>query len=363
MKTLFLNTALVIVSFGLTHECRACTTFVLNDGNVILFARNYDWHWGDGIVVVNNRGIEKTALVSPPEKPARWTSKYGSVTFNQFGQEMPCGGINEAGLVVEMMMLMESEYPDSDERPAINMLQWIQYQLDNCRTVQEVIDTDEVLRHEAPAGKERIHYLICDALGDTVTIEFLDGVMVCHRGDTLAAKALANDTYRKSADFMNTYVASNGADSLPTGKDSLHRFTRAVRCAIGFQSRSPVEDRKYAFDNLRNVAQGRYTVWSIVYDISNRKVFYRTRDNGNLRWFSLDDFDYSPFVEPVFLDINGRGEGNISADFRELTDEQHRNYLFGFFGKKDVKEKLGDLMPLAHALIATVKSYRSTTQN
>ena len=33
--------------------------------------------------------------------PASWVSKYGSVTFNQYGRELPTGGMNEAGLVVE----------------------------------------------------------------------------------------------------------------------------------------------------------------------------------------------------------------------------------------------------------------------
>ena len=159
--------AIFIVSIGLTFPCSACTTFVLRDGSVILFARNLDWDWSDGFIVVNQKGIEKTAFVLPPEKPARWTSKYGSVTFNQFGREMPYGGMNETGLVVEQMMLMESKYPGSDERPAVNMLQWIQYQLDNCRTVDEVLATNEFVRHEAPVGAERIHYLICDASGDT----------------------------------------------------------------------------------------------------------------------------------------------------------------------------------------------------
>jgi choloylglycine hydrolase len=331
---------------------------VLRDGSVILFARNLDWDWGDGFVVGNKRGIEKTAFVLTSEKPARWTSKYGSVTFNQFGREMPYGGINETGLVVEQMMLMESKYPDADERPAINMLQWIQYQLDTCQTVAEVLATNDFLRHEAPVGKERIHYLICDAFGDTATIEFLNGEMVYHRGDALSARALANDTYRKSAEFRATYAASDSANSLPKGNGSLQRFARAAKCTVDFQSWSPTADREYAFHNLSDVAQGPYTVWSIVYDVSYRKVFYRTRENRKLRWFSLADFDYSPLATPVFLDINASGKGHISHDFRGLTDEQHQEYLFGFFGKSDVKEKLGDLMPLARALSATVQSYR-----
>lgn len=355
--------ALFILLFGLACPCWACTTFVLRDGIAILFARNLDWHWSDGFVVVNHRGIQKTAFVLPSEKPARWTSKFGSVTFNQFGREMPYGGINEAGLVVEQMMLMETKYPASDDRPAVNMLQWIQYQLDNCRTVDDVLATNDTIRHEAPVGAERIHYLICDAAGNTATIEFLDGKLVHHRGKAGAPRALANDTFQKSTEFRANYAAANGADSLPQGNNSLHRFSRAAKCSVDFQDRKSPANREYALHHLNEVSQGSYTVWSIVYDIPNRKVFYRTRDNRKLRWFSLADFEYSPTTKPVFVDINASGEGHISADFRRLTEERHQKYLLGFFGRTDVKEKLGDLMPLAQALKATVKSYRPKVQH
>ena len=46
----------------------------------------------------------------PPEKPIEWISKYGSISFNQFGAEFPYGGINEEGLVVEIMT-SRAEYP------------------------------------------------------------------------------------------------------------------------------------------------------------------------------------------------------------------------------------------------------------
>lgn len=114
MKTLLLKAAVLIVSLGLAHKSTACTTFVLSDGNAVLFARNLDWYWPDGFVVVNQRDIEKTAF-GTPKQSARWTSKYGSVTFNQFGRELPFGGINEAGLVVENMALIGTQYPNPDE--------------------------------------------------------------------------------------------------------------------------------------------------------------------------------------------------------------------------------------------------------
>ena len=60
----------------------ACTTFCLRDGPV--FGRNYDYYFGDAMIFVNPRGVEKTSLLE--RNPAHWVARHGSVTFNQFGK-------------------------------------------------------------------------------------------------------------------------------------------------------------------------------------------------------------------------------------------------------------------------------------
>jgi penicillin V acylase-like amidase (Ntn superfamily) len=126
----------------------ACTTFVINKDGHILFGRNYDWITDAGIVNTNQRGLYKTSLKINDAATISWVSRFGSITFNQYGKEFPTGGMNEKGLVVELMWLDETRYPDKDARPSVSVLQWIQYQLDNCATVEEVINTDATLRIE-----------------------------------------------------------------------------------------------------------------------------------------------------------------------------------------------------------------------
>src|SRR3954447_12341560 len=94
----------------------ACTTFCLRKDSTAVFGKNYDWHFDDGLVLVNKRGVAKTAAPPPAGSPAQWTSRYGSVTFNQFGREFPNGGLNEAGLALELMWLNETLYPAPDQR-------------------------------------------------------------------------------------------------------------------------------------------------------------------------------------------------------------------------------------------------------
>lgn len=82
------------------------------------------------------------------------------MTVSQVAKEMPNGGINEAGLVVEQTTLWTSVYPEALERPAIGELQWIQLMLDTCTSVNEVIGAAGQVRIINPMS--RLHYLVCD---------------------------------------------------------------------------------------------------------------------------------------------------------------------------------------------------------
>ena len=128
-----------------------CSTFCLDKGEHLVFGKNLDWIQDNGFVFINKRGVQKTAMLAwNVDNLATWTSKYGSVTFNQIGRDFPWGGVNEAGLVVEMMAVDRAKYPVPDERPIINGLQWIQYQLDNFSRIEQVIASDSKLRMNNP---------------------------------------------------------------------------------------------------------------------------------------------------------------------------------------------------------------------
>ena len=117
--------------------------------------------------------------MSAAEKnPARWNSKYGSITFNQYGREAPSGGMNEAGLVIELMWLDDTQYPQPDSRAEVDVLEWIQYNLDTAASVAEVIKSSEAIRIASPV---KLHYLTSDREGNSATIEFLDGNCGSHR--------------------------------------------------------------------------------------------------------------------------------------------------------------------------------------
>jgi choloylglycine hydrolase len=275
--------------------------------------------------MVNKRGVAKTAALAPPETPARWVSRYGSVTFNQYGREFPNGGLNEAGLAVELMWLDATRYPDPDGRPALDCLEWIQYQLDNFATADEVASNAGRLRISSPA---RIHFLACDKRGSCATVEFLDGKPVVHTGSSLPAPALTNHTYEESLRFRDQ---TRGDAAALQGMGSLQRFARASRRAESFAAGNLQEDAvRYAFETLDAVAQGPHTRWSIVYDLRAGRVHWRTRENRRLRSVSLAAFDFS-CGSPVKVLAVDAGEGDVARRFTDYTPEANRGLVAAAF--------------------------------
>ncbi|MEO6567574.1 MAG: hypothetical protein ABIO94_02325, partial [Opitutaceae bacterium] len=93
---------------GFALRTDACTGFQFRVGENCYLAKNHDFMIGDGLLCVNRRGLGKRSV--QVAQPAEWVARYGSVTYNQYGREMPNGGMNEAGLVVEMLWLHEAKY-------------------------------------------------------------------------------------------------------------------------------------------------------------------------------------------------------------------------------------------------------------
>lgn len=328
MKKIGASFLFILILFSLSvSEIFACTTFCLKSKGEVLFGRNYDWMIGDGLVFVNKRGLAKQS--SGENNPAKWTAKYGSVTFNQYGRENPMGGMNEAGLVVELMWLDEARYPKADSRPTLDTLEWIQYQLDISSTVAEVIENSEKVRIDAPVP---LHYLVGDREGNSATIEFLNGKLVAHTGENLPVSTLTNDTYEKSLNYSKS-VAIEKARS----ESSLDRFTRAAVKTKEFekQPRTEQESVNYAFDILADVAQKNATQWSIVYDQKRGKIHFRSLQSPAIKTIDTKNFDYVCGSAVRMFDINKQESGDVGGKFIDYTRKANRDLIERSFSGTD----------------------------
>ncbi|MFC1761147.1 linear amide C-N hydrolase [Planctomycetota bacterium] len=306
----------------------ACTCFVLETDDGLFFGRNYDWHLDQGLIVVNKRHLQKTAVFRGREdKAAQWTAQYGSVTFNQYGREFPLGGINEAGLVVEVMWLETTEYPPVDSRPAVMELQWVQYHLDTCASVAEVLATDEHLRitmdTQAP-----LHFLVCDDKGAVATIEFIKGKRVVHTGNKLSVPVLANSPYRPSQRYIKRLKPWGGTQALDRqSRSSLDRFACAAQCVQDYSQQKKTRPLDYAFNTLEAVNAGEATKFRIVYEATQKKISYTTYQHPQRRHLNLADCDFDPQTPTQILQINTPHNGDLKEHLFAYDLEINRKLI------------------------------------
>jgi penicillin V acylase-like amidase (Ntn superfamily) len=294
-----------------------CTTFCFQVRGDWIFGRNYDWNIEDCMITVNKRGVLKTAFTR--DNPATWTSRYGSVTFNQYGREFPLGGMNEAGLVIECMWLEGTEYPHTDARYGLSELQWVQYQLDRHETVDEIILSDGDVRITTQ-NSVPLHFLVCDCRGQAAVIEFLGGVMTVYTKDDLPVAALTNNTYAYSAAFLNGFDIDETDACFDAADYSLKRFVWAAQGAASWRSDAGIPAVHYAFEILEKTAV-EFTMFRIVYDVGTSRIYFMNASNPRVRSVNCNAFDLSCAQPVKILDIAAGEEFDVTSLFVDYTFE------------------------------------------
>lgn len=328
---------LILLTFS--PAARPCTTFFLKAGDVRVFGWNFDWMVPDALIIVNKRHVGKSALTIGPS--AHWVSRFGSVTVNQHGREFPLGGMNEVGLVVAQMWLSGTTYPQPDERESISTLQWIQYQLDTAESVAQVLASLERLRVASISGAP-LHYFIADATGDCAAIEFIDGAAVCHRGDQLPVSVLTNNTYQDSLAALQRCAGFGGDAPIGESMGSLDRFARAADRLRGFHLKTSGDPVRYAFKVLRDVAQGKETRWSVVYDLGGRRLHVRSPIAPSVRAIELGRLDFDCQSVVGVLDVHAPLSGDVTQRFELYTRARNEQLVLASLEKTDFLKDFPD---------------------
>lgn len=165
----------------------ACTraVFIGSDG-VVITGRSMDWAEDMSTNLwAFPRGMTRDGAAGP--NSPRWTSKYGSVVASGYDIGTT-DGLNEAGLVANLLYLAESDYGGTGGKPPLAISLWAQYVLDNFATTAEAVAALEaepfrVVTADLPNGRRaQLHLSISDASGDSAIFEYIDGRLVVHHG-------------------------------------------------------------------------------------------------------------------------------------------------------------------------------------
>lgn len=321
--------SMLFVSFTL-HTSHACTAFSIKNGDTIFYGENFDWHVKDGLVVVNKRGVKKTPQVfgAGDQKIASWVSKYGSVTFNTLGREYFHGGMNSQGLFVTGLILRHSQYPPEDSRPIVTHAQYKQYFLDNCATVDEVISAQAEVRVFSRNQNYPVHFFVGDETGQCAIIEYLEGKMVVHKGDSLTVNILSNSVYSYAIDYLKGHKGFGGDKVVSKIRtNSLDRFVRAATMVQSYHSNPSSSYIDSGFNILDSVAQGDRTVWRIIYDVNNMRIYFRTLMNAKLQYVDMKSLDFSCDTPARVFDLNNIQSGDVAGQFKDFTADVNRDFI------------------------------------
>ncbi|MEO0530933.1 MAG: linear amide C-N hydrolase, partial [Planctomycetota bacterium] len=302
----------------------SCTSFgIAHDGRVAV-GNNDDWFSVSAYLVVNKRNITKQAFVPTDGQPLEWTSKYGSVGVDYNAIGIPSAGMNEAGLVIDELFpgSVNIEYEPADKRPEVDEIVWIQYQLDNCATVEEVIRTRDVIR--VVPYYWHSHYFVYDRNGDAATIGFADGQMVVTRLPPGGVQCLANRPYQAD---LEDYRSRPGEAPSQSGS-SAARFRAAAELTrpAAVEAADNASLIEHAFRVL-DAASTKATAISWVYDPKTLRIHYTTRKDGTTRWVDLTKFDFRGTTPMLVVDVNVNQSGDITSLFEPYRPELNRELV------------------------------------
>jgi choloylglycine hydrolase len=317
----------------------ACTRVlhVFQKEGLVMTGRSMDWYVRYPTTLWKfPRGMRRGGLTK--ENPAHWTSRYASLAVVQTadGQSATADGINEKGLVANLLYLSETEYPKRDPKiPGVASSVFLQYLLDNYATVAEAVaalNRDEIQIVPVPIPNSEhlptMHIALSDASGDSAVIEFLKGKTVIHHSSKYQVMANSPTFERQLA--LTAYWEAIGDTFLPGTRRSPDRFVRA-----DYYNRHLPEPKDYReavaslLSIVRNVSSPfgepdpqkpniSTTMWRVLHDQTHLRLFYESTVAPNVVWVEMKRLDLAQGAPVQKLDLeNPALTGDVTDRFVE----------------------------------------------
>ena len=312
-----------------------CTRVVYSGTNgMVATGRTMDWKTDmHSNLWVFPRGMERNGETG--KDSLKWKSKYGSIITSAF-EIASTDGMNEKGLVANLLWLPEAQYPARDKnKPGLAITIWVQYMLDNFATVEEAVsfineDTFQVVSHKMPAGSRlaTLHLSISDATGDCAIFEYIGGKLTVYHSKEY--KVMTNSpTYNKQLALCEYWKSIGGLSFLPGTNRASDRFARA---SFYIDAVLKTDDEKIAiacvFSVIRNTSVPlgittpdqpniSSTIWRTVSDQKNKVYYYESTIHPNIFWVDFKDVDFSEKASVKKLNLlDGKTyAGNTAKDF------------------------------------------------
>lgn len=337
---------LALASLLVSPVTEACTRIVyLGVDDQVITARSMDWRVDVGTNLwIFPRGMKRSGEAGP--NSIQWTSKYGSVIASGYDISTT-DGMNETGLVANVLWLVESAYPKyNGGTPGLSIAAWAQYVLDNFATVREAVDAlakepFTIVTDKVP-GEDRLatlHLSMSDASGDSAIVEYIGGKQVIHHNRSY--QVMTNSPIFDQQLALNAYWKEiGGTVMLPGTNRASDRFARASFYVNAIpKSEKPVEAIASMFSVIRNasVPYGiatpdqpniSSTRWRTVADHKRKLYFFESALTPNVFWVDLTKIDFSEKSGKVMkLDL-GPDQTNIYSGMANDRFKETKPFKF-----------------------------------
>ncbi|WCM42256.1 linear amide C-N hydrolase [Flavobacterium sp. CBA20B-1] len=341
-KIIFCKTAFFFTTalfFGSIEKTNACTRVVYKGSNqTVITARSMDWKDEiDANLWIFPRGMERSGNVG--KSSVTWSSKYGSVITSAW-DIATTDGINEKGLVANVLWLVESQYPKFDpkaSKPGLTISAWAQYVLDNYATVKEAVNDLEkesfVVVSDFIPGTDKfttLHLSISDASGDNAIFEYIGGKLKIHHDPSYTVMT-NSPVFDEQLAISKYWQSIPGTIMLPGTNRAADRFARAAYYIKAIPQNADTQTSVASvFSVIRNcsVPLGissetepniSSTRWRSVADHKNLVYYFETVKTPNTFWVDLKKIDFSKkgAVKRLSVSKNETYSGEASKNFAD----------------------------------------------
>ncbi len=334
--------------FALSQPVEACTrALYTGSDSVVITGRSMDWLEDmHSDLWAYPKGIKRDGAAGP--KSIEWTSKYGNLTVSGYNAGTT-DGINEKGLVANLLYLAESDYgTPTGDIPLMSISLWAQYALDNFATVAEAVNVLEkepflIVAPLLPNGMPaQLHLGLSDETGDSAILEYVGGKLQIHHSKEYTV--MTNSPIFSKQLALNAYWKEiGGLTFLPGTFRAADRFARAsfligiIPKELSPKLATAVPDQSFINQALASVmgvirsvsvplgitTPGEpnlsSTIWRTVSDQKNKVYLFDSATSPNTFWVPLADLDLSAGAPIKKLETSGGSiyAGNASKHFVE----------------------------------------------
>ena len=167
------------IDLGVTGD--GCTAFVTqNDRGEIIYGRNFDFSYAPSLQVFTHptNGYASVSTVNLSFAGYDADHLPNGMSINSFltlaAPFLPFDGMNEKGVAIALLAVPEAEAPNDPSKVTLNTTTTIRLVLDQAASVDEAIQLMQQCNIYFSGGIT-CHYLLSDASGKSVIVEYYDG--------------------------------------------------------------------------------------------------------------------------------------------------------------------------------------------